>query len=132
MDALGGANLCTSSAGDALFIVDNGKVINNFNCARRTFLFALMASDASVFAVFSCNCALIKGVAHNCNLGISGQKLNDVLGTFLNAHSAADANLGVNSCNAVVNADRIGGANACTVAASDTAETASVGAAIYH
>ena len=132
LDAVCGANLGTLAAGNALVIIDNREVIYNSNCICGAVDLALLTADAGVLTVLSCNSALVVRIAHNSNSGITGNDRNNILWTFLGAHTAADAYTGVNTGNAVFKADSVYGADTCTVAATDTAKAADVGAAVKH
>ena len=132
LDAVRRANLGTLTARNTLVVVDNGKIILNDDCVRGAVILALFARNTSIFAILSCNCALILGITHNRNFRVTRDKLDDILRAFLGAHSATDADARIDTGNAVVEADGINGANACAVTAAYTSEAAGVGAAEKH
>ena len=62
------ANLSAFAAARAKRVVYRGKIINNLDCAVRTGLFALHASDTAVFALLSRDSAFFVVGAFNNNL----------------------------------------------------------------
>lgn len=129
-DALNRANLSAKTASDAFFIIYLREIVFNVNCVFRTTHFTFFASNTAVCTFFANGGAFFLVTAHNRNLCICGNEGDDALGAGLNAKTAADAELFINSCNAVFNADGAFGANGSAIAATDTAVYAGFGAAV--
>ena len=116
VDAMYGANLNARKASRAKRIIDGCKVAFHLNRSVGASLLALHASNASVCAELASDSTLIViGALNNYLYGIV-YKLDDVVGTFANAHAASNTLLRVYLCNAIRNGDSISGTNTCTVA----------------
>lgn len=120
----------TFAAAGTFFVVDSCDVVLDGNSIVGTVLFALFTADAGVFAGFLGCRTLIVGAAHYGNYSVTGMEGDYILGTSLNAHSAADAVLGVDVSNTAFDADGIGGAGREAVAAANASVNAGVMAAV--
>ena len=67
VDTVNGASLHTLTAGGALLIVDNCKIVYNLDSAELTGALTFTATDTAVFTILSRSCALITIGAFNNN-----------------------------------------------------------------
>ena len=124
MYALLGASLSTFAATNALALINVSKVIGNGNSLMLAGLNALHAADAACLTSLHSLCALLLVVAHYKQLVVSRNNLDNVVGAGLSAKSAADAGIGINMSNAILNVDSVLGANLSAIAETHASEGA--------
>ena len=125
------ADLGTFAAGDALAVIDNGKVVFHVDRIRRAGLFAFFAGDTAVCAFLANDCAFFFITANNYCFCICRNERDYSLGAGLYAKTATDAKLFVYPCNAVLNADGVLGTNRGAISATYTSIDAGFRAAVY-
>ena len=96
-----GADVCAVATLDALGDVDLCEVILNNDCVSRAFLLALHAADTAGFTNLHQLCALVHAAACDHDGLIIRDKLNKLLGAYINAAATANALLAVSLCNTV-------------------------------
>ncbi len=124
MYALLGTSLSTFAAANALALIDMGKIIGNGNSLMLAGLDTLHAADAACLASLHSLCALLLVVAHYKQLVVSGDNLDNIVRAGLSTKSAADAGMGINMSNAILNIDSVLGTNLSAVAKAHTSEGA--------
>ena len=130
VNAVNRADLNACLAAGAKRVINGCQVVFNLNSTVRASLLALHTANTAVGAKLASNRALIVvGALNNYLYGIV-YKLNDVVGTFANAHAAANTFLRVNLCNAVLNRNSVLGAHACAVAITEASIVAGLIAVI--
>ena len=120
--AVNGANLNASATAGAERIIYSCEIVYYCYCSVRTGLLALHTANTAVRAIFACESALVVIGALYDNTGGVVNEVNDSVGTFAYADSAADALTGIYSCNTVFDRYSILGANLYTVAVAKAGE----------
>lgn len=119
VDTVYGADLYADGTARAKLVVDSSKVVFDLDSSVGAGLFALHTTDASVFALLACDSALfVVGAFHNHSGGVV-YYLDNIIGTLTRAYTASDTFSGVNSRNAVFNADSVLGADLDAVTVSE-------------
>ena len=128
------ANVIANSAAGAFIIINSGKVIFNRDSTRGAGFLALAAADTAVKANLTDLGALIVARAFNNNSRGIVDKVDNAVGTLLNAKTAAYALSGVNFGNLlfVINANRISRANLQAIAIAKASEGAESVTRIIH
>ena len=90
MNAVNGANLNARFAACAERVIDGCKVVFNLNRTVGARLLTFHTTNASVGALLAGDSALIVVRALNNNVYGVSYKLNNVVGTFANAHTASN------------------------------------------
>ena len=124
MDTVNRANLYAFTATGTERIINSSKIVFNLNCTVRTSLLALHATDTTVRAYLTGDRTLIVIGALNDYLDGIINKLNNVIGTLADAHSASDTLLWVNLCNSVTDAYSISWTDLYAVSVSKTCKGA--------
>ena len=122
--------LCTKSAVLALFRIDESKVVFNCDRFKLTSLFALLASDTTVGASFSCLSTCILGVARNNNLVLCRSNSDNLVRALVSTHTAAYAEFSCYYSYAVANLDCAVRTDSFAVAKAKTAVNTASAAAI--
>lgn len=117
------ADVCTVAALYAFANVNASEVVLNSNCVCRAFLLALHAADTAGFTNLHQLCALVHAAACDHDGLIIRNKLNKLLGAYINATATANALLAVSLCNTVNDAHCAELTSIDTVAETDTCET---------
>jgi len=115
-DNMDGTNIGTETATDALFIIDNGKVLVHGDSTVGAGSHALCASETSVCAHLSRERALVVVGASDSHDGILFEYLDSAARTGLRAETATGTACGNNRCNAVFDNDSLVGTNRRAVA----------------
>ena len=133
VNALDGADLAALSAVNALFVIDSREIVLNNDSTRGAVLFTLAAGDTAVLTVHSYLSTLVMIVAGNRNARGVANEMDNVVGAFLCAKTAADALSRVDRGNAsVIYADSVTGADLDAVAVAEAGEVAEVVALVAH
>ena len=127
-----GAYVSARSATRAFIVIDTREIVFYRNCADRTSLFALFATDAGIIASTARIGTLVLAVAHNNSLGFLGNERDNALGANGGAKSASDAKYGINVSDSVLYAYSVRGANRRAVTVSKASVLAGIGAAVKH
>ena len=127
MDAADRTYALAYSAACAFIVIYCCKIINNLYSAFGTGFFTLSASDTTVFTVKSDSRTLVMVITGYDDTGGIIDQMNDVVGAFLFAHSAANTLSRVDgSYSLLADADRITGTNLDTVTVAKACEGAEV------
>ena len=111
-------------------IVYSCQIINDLDSSVRTGLLTLHTTDTTVRAGLSCYCTLVViGAFHHNSSGVV-YDLDNIIGTFTSAHSAANAFFWIDVRNAVLDADSVMWTNAQAIAVSKTSKRTSLVAAV--
>lgn len=130
VNAMNGAYRYTFRAAGAQGIIDNRKVVLHLDRARGASLFAFLAADTAVCAIFAGKSALVVIRAFYNYSGCIVDQLDDVVGAGANADAAADAFGGNDFGNALLHHDCVVGALVGTVAVAEASENAALVTAI--
>ena len=124
-----GADACTFAAGGAERVINARKVVFYDDGIMGTGLCAKLTSDTAGGADVAGDTACGLGHAGAQGSCILGDELDDVLGTGVDTEAAADAVIGIDNGNAVLDGDCTLGAGTYTGTEAEAAELAGEGAA---
>ena len=125
-DNMDGTNIGTETATDALFIIDNGKVLVHGDSTVGAGPHALCASETTVGAHLSCERALVVVGASDRHNGLFLEYLDSAARTGLRAETATGTACGNYRCYAVLDNDSLVGTNRRAVAATYAREGTNV------
>ena len=133
VNTLDGARLTALAAVDTFFVIDKCKIISYGNSSCWAGLFAFSASDTAVLAIKSYPRAFIMVVAGYGNSSCVTNNVDYALRAFLDAKTAANAFLGVDSRDTlVVFVVSVAGADLYTVAVAEAGKRAEVVARVEN
>ena len=126
MDSANGTSIDASAAACALGVIEKGKILVHSDRAVGASACTLGASDTTVGAHLAGESTLIVVRAADRDYGAVLLHLDGAVRTGLCAKTATRAEARNNFCYAVVNEDRVVGANRCAVAKTDAGEGTNV------
>ena len=131
-DAVNGTSLGAFAAAGTFFVVNNCKIVLNVDRSVGAGLFALAASNTTVFTSLSGDCSLVVIGAENRNARSVLDKRDNLVWAGANTDSATDTALRIYPCNTVFNSDSVLRAGSNTVAVAETSEGAKLITVIAH